>query len=55
MTCKGTRRSITYNVLAGHYTVEKAAHLVRVTPRTVKSWLRTYGPELFATIEANKK
>lgn len=42
---KGTKRSIVFNVLTGHYTIEKAAHLVYVQPVTIKRWLNTFGQE----------
>lgn len=45
----GTKRSIVFNVLNGHYTVEKAAFLVRVQPATVKRWLNKFGREFLTT------
>lgn len=44
-TCKGTKRSLVFNVLSGQYTVDYAAFLVRVQPATVKRWLKQFGDE----------
>jgi transposase-like protein len=43
---KGTKRAIVLAVLEGRYTVEKAAFIVRVTPQTVRNWLKKFGPEM---------
>ncbi len=45
---QGTRRSIVLNVLNGHYTIDRAAFLARVSPATVKRWLTKYGSEVLA-------
>ncbi len=43
---KGTKRSIVLAVLEGHYTIEKAAFIVRVKPQTVRNWIKKLGPDV---------